>query len=411
MPVNAFSDGLLRPSRRLFLGSAGAFVAWAQMPGIARAQGRDPRLVVVILRGALDGLAAVPPVGDPDYAALRGELAIGGAGREATLPLDGFFGLNDAMPNLHRRFLAGEATIVHATASPYRARSHFDGQDVLENGSMTPQGLRTGWLNRAVAALPTDGRIAPQAGLAVSTTVPLILKGAAPVLTWTPPNFQPARVDTAERLLDLYRHADPALAAVLEAGMGIDAMTMANGMTPGRDGGGNLNAAFAEVATGSARLLSDPAGPRIAVLSYDGWDTHANEGAETGRLAGLLAALDGALEGFANGISTIWAETVIVVVTEFGRTARANGTDGTDHGTGTVALLLGGAIAGGRVIADWPGLRADQLLDGRDLNPTTDLRAVLKGVLRDHLGLSEQVLAESVFPDSLGVAPIGGLIA
>ncbi|MCC6734558.1 MAG: DUF1501 domain-containing protein [Bauldia sp.] len=407
----AGGTGLLHPrlSRRLFLGAAGSFVAWAQMPGIARAAGRDPRFVVVILRGALDGLAAVPPIGDPGYAALRGDLAIGAPGQERALPLDGFFGLNDAMPELHRMYGKGDALIVHATATAYRERSHFDGQDVLENGAVGARLLRTGWLNRAVAALPTEGRIAPATALAVSATVPLILRGTAPVVTWTPPNFRPAGADTVTRLLDLYRHQDPELAAVFAAGVGLDALT-AGHMAMGGGNTGGTAGAFAEIAEGAARLLADPEGPRIAALSYNGWDTHANEGADTGRLADLLAALDGALAAFARTAAPVWDDTVIAVVTEFGRTAHGNGSDGTDHGTGTVAFVLGGAVAGGRVIADWPGLGDRDLLDARDLYPTTDLRAVLKGLLRDHLGLSEQVLTASVFPDSIGVRPLDGLL-
>ncbi|MGV8840496.1 MAG: DUF1501 domain-containing protein [Bauldia sp.] len=408
----AGDKGPIRPrlSRRMFLGAAGSLVAWAQMPGIARAAGRDPRFVVVILRGALDGLAAVPPIGDAGYAAIRGDMAVGAAGQERVLPLDGFFGLNDAMPELHRMYGAGDALIVHAAATAYRERSHFDGQDVLENGAIGPRLLRTGWLNRAVAALPTEGRIAPATGLAVSATVPLILRGAAPVVTWTPPNFRPAGADTVARLLDLYRHQDPELAAAFAAGVGLDALTAGDAAMGGATTGGTPDA-FAEIAEGAARLLADPEGPRIAVLSYNGWDTHANEGADAGRLADLLSALDAALAAFARTAASVWNDTVLAVVTEFGRTARGNGSDGTDHGTGTVAFVLGGAVAGGRVISDWPGLREGDLLDARDLYPTTDLRAVLKGLLRDHLGLSEQVLTASVFPESIGVRPMDGLLA
>jgi uncharacterized protein (DUF1501 family) len=406
MISDAVKSAKLCPSRRVFLASAGALIAWAQIPRLALAAGRDPRLVVVILRGAMDGLAVVPPVGDADYRALRGDLAIGADGRESALPLDGFFGLNDALPALHARYHAGEALIVHATATPYRERSHFDGQDVLESGFAGPRASRSGWLNRAVAALPVAGSIAPT-GLAVSPTVPLILQGAAPVVSWTPPSIRPAGPSTAERLVELYRSVDPTLARVFEAGMGMDALA---GMEGARSGNAGLVASFREVAAGSARLLSEPDGPRIAALSYDGWDTHADEGAESGRLAGLLAALDTALETLATGLREVWRDTVVAVVTEFGRTARGNGSEGTDHGTATVAFLLGGAVAGGRVIADWPGLKPAQLYEDRDLAPTTDLRAVLKGVLRDHLGLSERALSSEIFPDSLAIRPMDGLL-
>ncbi|MDQ3558053.1 MAG: DUF1501 domain-containing protein [Pseudomonadota bacterium] len=406
-PRDARREALLCPSRRLFLASAGAFVAWAHIPRFAQAAERDPRLVVVVLRGAMDGLAVVPPIGDPDYAGLRGSLAIGANGLESALPLDGFFGLNDALPGLHARYASGEMLAVHATATPYRDRSHFDGQDVLESGMAGPRAAKTGWLNRAVAALPAGERVRPVSGVAVSPTVPLILRGSAPTVTWTPPNFRAAGDDTVERLLALYTHVDPRLAGVLQAGIDVDMATA--GDEAGRKGGGAA-VSFRRAAEGSARLIVADDGPRIAVLSFDGWDTHANEGPESGRLARLLGALDASLETLAQELAPVWRDTVVAVVTEFGRTARVNGTVGTDHGTATTAFLLGGAVNGGRVLADWPGLKPEQLLEDRDLAPTIDLRAVLKGVLRDHLGLSERVLATDVFPDSLGIRPIDGLI-
>jgi len=400
-------DGLFCPSRRVFLAGAGAFIAWAGLPRAAFAGSADPRLVVVILRGAMDGLAVVPPVGDPDYAALRGELAIGAGGREQGLPLDGFFALNDAMPGLHALYGKGQALIVHAAASPYRERSHFDGQDVLESGMAGPKASDSGWLNRVTQALPQGERVRPISGLAATPTVPLILRGAAPTLTWTPPTLRPASADTMSRLLGLYGEADPELARVLLAGVDLDALAVGEAA---RNRPGGLAAAFAEVARGSGKLLVAEDGPRIAALSYDGWDTHINEGPESGRLAGLLGALDGALSALAQEMAPVWDDTVIAVMTEFGRTARANGNEGTDHGTATTAFLLGGGVKGGRVLADWPGLKPSQLHEDRDLAPTTDLRAVLKGVLRDHLGLSERVLATEIFPDSLGVRPVGGLV-
>jgi uncharacterized protein (DUF1501 family) len=403
-----FRDALLCPSRRTFLVSAGAFVAWSHMPRFAHAAERDPRLVVVILRGALDGLAVVPPIGDPDYASLRANLALGAAGREGVLPLDGFFGLNEAMPALHARYHAGDALIVHATATPYRERSHFDGQDVLESGMAGPRHTESGWLNRAVAALPAGESVRPAGGLAVSPTVPLILRGAAPTLTWTPPSFRRSGADTVERLLDLYALRDADLARALAEGTEVARLTEGTNAVAAEKG---TAGAFRAAAVGAARLVAAEDGPRIAALSYNGWDTHVNEGADDGRLAKLLAALDGALDGLAAELQPVWRDTVVVAVTEFGRTARANGNDGTDHGTATTALLVGGAVKGGRVVADWPGLKPSQLYENRDLAPTTDLRAVLKGILRDHLGLSERVLATEVFPGSIGVRPCDGLIA
>ena len=163
-------------------------------------------------------------------------------------------------------------------------------------------------------------------------------------------------------------------------------------------------------ARGVARLMAADDGPRISALAFDGWDTHANEGGAVGRLAQLLGGLDGAFAEFEQGLGERWSNTVVAVITEFGRTARINGTEGTDHGTGTVALLVGGGIAGGRIIADWPGLKDANLHDGRDLKPTTDLRAVLKGVMKDHLGMSDRVLGGSVFPDTAAIKPMTGLV-
>ncbi|HEX9903573.1 MAG TPA: DUF1501 domain-containing protein [Propylenella sp.] len=402
-----YRDALLCPSRRAFIASAGAFFAWSYMPRFAHAGGRDPRFVVVILRGAMDGLAVVPPVGDPDYASLRGDMAIGVPGLEPVLPLDGFFGLNDAMPRLHARYQAGEALIVHAAATPYRERSHFDGQDVLESGMPGPRAARTGWLNRAVEALPQGERVRPAGGLAASATVPLILQGEAPTLTWTPPAFEIASSDTIVRLRDLYMHTDTELARAFSAGTEIDAMTA------GIEAGGKrgLVESFRQVAAGSGQLLAADDGPRVAALSYNGWDTHYNQGVDKGRLAKLLDALDVSLDALAAAMAPVWSETVVAVVTEFGRTAEANGSNGTDHGTATTAFLLGGPVNGGRIVADWPGLAPNALYEGRDLAPTTDLRAVLMGVLRDHLGISENRLATHVFPDSLGVKPLDGLVA
>ncbi len=407
MKTPSISDALLCPSRRVFLASAGAFVAWANLPKPAYAASRDPRLVAVILRGAMDGLAVVPPVGDANYRALRGEMAIGADGAEATLPLDGFFGLNNAMPKLHALYQKGEALLVHATATPYRERSHFDGQDVLESGFAGPGVKQSGWLNRAAGAIPSAEGVKPVSGLAATPTIPLILRGDAPTLSWTPPRLEAASTDTLKRLLDLYTHEDPEMAKVLGEGVDLDAL--AAGMD-NPAGGAGIAASFRALASGSARLIVEQGGPRLAALSYDGWDTHTKEGAEEGRLANLLSALDGALDALATEMAPVWRDTVVVVMTEFGRTARANGNEGTDHGTATVAFLLGGAVKGGRVIADWPGLRDADLYEDRDLKPTTDLRAVLKGVLRDHLGIDQTALATSVFPDSIGIKPLDGLV-
>lgn len=401
-------------SRRGLLASAGAFVAWANMPSFAQAQGQDPRLLVVVLRGAMDGLAAVPALGDPRFAEHRASLMVAPGSPEAPLPLDGFFALNAAMPRLHALYKKKQALIVHACATPYRQRSHFDGQNVLETGYTRPNAASDGWLNRAAGALPRGERVNPTQGLAISSNVPLILRGSAPVLTWTPPSLKMAPTDTVVRLHDLYTHVDPQLAAVFGEGVGLDKLLVGTDMTrTGRGEGKTARAesAFLPVAEGAARLVARDDGPRLAVLDLAGWDTHYGQGAEDGRLPRLLAALDLALARITDILTPVWDQTTVLVVTEFGRTVAENGNDGTDHGNGTAAFLLGGAVKGGRVIADWPGLASANLFEGRDLQPTTDLRAILKGVLRDQFGISDAALAEKVFPGSIGVKAYDGLIA
>jgi uncharacterized protein (DUF1501 family) len=427
MMERMMSDSVQAPTRHaatrreLLLGT-GVLFAWAYVPRIARAEGRDPRLLTIVLRGALDGLAAVAPVGDPDWIKLRGDNALRLDGKTPALPLDGFFALNPAMPNVHRLYQAGQATIVHAVATPYRDRSHFDGQDVLESGLPKPGAVDSGWLNRALAGLEPGGAANTRGrqAFAVGPVTPLVVRGPASVLSWTPPRLQPVSDETTMRLLELYRHTDPTLARVLEDRLGLAAIARAGGIsntpgdeTPAIQVGGieQVRAYFAEAAGAAAKFLASPEGPRIGALALDGWDTHVNEGAVNGRLADLLGALDAALAAVETNMGAAWGETVVTLVTEFGRTARINGTEGTDHGTATVALLVGGALKGGRVIADWPGLKEGDLHEKRDLKATTDLRAVLKGLLKDHLRVEDRVLAADIFPGSAAVKPIGGLLA
>ena len=405
------------PSRRELLLTSGTLFAWAYLPKLAFAEGRDPRFLTIVLRGALDGLATVAPVGDPDWTALRGDNALTLDGKAPALKLDGFFALNPAMPNLHRMFAAGEAIVVHACATPYRERSHFDGQDLLESGLAKPGPSDSGWLNRALAGLAPGGRVDStntKGGkvFAVGPVTPLIVRGPAPVLSWSPQRAQPASADTVQRLLDLYQHTDVKLAGVLQDHAKLVAIERAGSMEqkPGGPNPGQARAYFAEVAGTAAKFLAQPDGPRVGALALDGWDTHSNEGIAQGRLSQLLGALDDALAAVQTNMGSAWRDTVVVLATEFGRTARINGTDGTDHGTATVALLVGGALKGGRVIAEWPGLKSADLYENRDLKPTTDLRAVLKGLLKDHLRADDRALAENVFPGSSGVKPMAGLV-
>lgn len=413
------------PSRRQFLLGSGTLFAWAHLPKLARAEGRDPRFLTIVLRGALDGLATVAPVGDPDWVSLRGDEALTLAGKTPALKLDDYFALNPAMPNLHRMFAANEAIIVHAAATSYRERSHFDGQDVLESGVEKPGTVRTGWLNRLLGGLAPEGRLAGNAGsaFAVGPVTPLVARGPAPMLVWAPRRIARASDDTTARLLELYRHTEVRFAHVLEGRTKLAGLAARSGIVEKPAGqtvgpfasplayAAQQRVYFAAVVGAAAQYLAHPEGPRVGALSLNGWDTHYDEGIASGELAELLGGLDAALAAIKDNMGAAWRETVVVLVTEFGRTARINGSKGTDHGTATVALAIGGALKGGRVIADWPGLKAASLLEDRDLKPTIDLRAVLKGLLKDHLRADEQMLAADVFPGSELIKPMSGLVA
>ncbi|CAG0940580.1 hypothetical protein GPROT2_00977 [Gammaproteobacteria bacterium] len=387
----AATGGLLMPRLVLAAGPAGR-------PG---AQG-EARFVFIILRGALDGLSAVPPCGDGDYSRLRAEIAIAAPGAaDGALALDGPFALHPRLGFLHECYGAGELVVFHAVAGPYRQRSHFDGQDVLENGTPTPHGVQTGWLNRALAALPPAAGQGRQAGVALGQNLPLVMRGPVDVASWVPSRLAALDEDTLQRVQDLYA-ADPLLARRLADALATDAMTAGDGGM-GRAGGGP-GERYAEVVRACAGFLVREDGPRVAVFDTRGWDTHANEGGAQGQLGQRLGALDGGLRALKEGLGPVWRHTAVMLATEFGRTAAVNGTRGTDHGTATAAFLLGGAVRGGRVVADWPGLAARNLYQPRDLAATLDLRAVLKAVLQEHLGVPGPELERTVFPES-GAAP------
>ena len=355
----------------------------------------DNRLVVIVLRGAMDGLSVVVPYGDPAYAAARGRLALApGAG---AVKLDGLFALNGSLSQFGSAYGSGEALAVHAVASPARGRSHFDSQNVLETGGTAPYALSSGWLNRALSRLPQAQAIA------VSTGMPMLLQGPAKVGSWSPTRLPQSDDDTLSRIARMYE-ADPVLHANFTEAQALNLLAANAGEGNMAMGGGAQG--LTQMAKVAAKLIVDPAGPQFVVLDRGGWDTHA---AQPGRLNVALTDLDAALGALQLGLGPLWAKTTVLCITEFGRTVAVNGTDGTDHGTGSCALLMGGAVRGGRVVTDWPGLQMAQRFEGRDLKPTLDIRAVIKGVLRDHIGLSEGDLT-SVFPGSGAVAPLGGLI-
>jgi uncharacterized protein (DUF1501 family) len=404
----------MNSSRRRFLIGAGALAATATIPNALFAYtGGSSRLVVVILRGALDGLAAVPPYGDPDYASLHRELAIAApGGPDGALALNNTFGLHPSLSFLHERFAAGELVVFDAVASPYRDRSHFDGQNVLENGLAKPVGTADGWLNRALAALPRGSGRSGDRAVAISQNVPLILRGEAAVISKSPQATPDVDEDLLARLADLYSKDDwfsARLSEAVQTEKMVDGAADSSVMSKVSAQAGYPDRVGA-VARMASELMRSDGGPEIAVIEASGWDTHANQGGAKGLLATRLAGLDKGLKSLADGLGPLWPQTAVLVVTEFGRTAAVNGTRGTDHGTGGCAFLVGGAVRGGQVIADWPGLSRAALLDNRDLKPTLDLRSVFKAVLDEHMHVDANTLAKRVFPDSSGARPLQGLI-
>ncbi|WP_160123485.1 DUF1501 domain-containing protein [Rhodovarius lipocyclicus] len=383
--------------RATLLGLSGAMMFGRARMALADVPG-DARLVVVILRGALDGLAGVQPYGDSALAGLRGPLALPEPGRQGGLfDLGGFFGLHPAMPKLAAIYAANEAVVLHAVAGATRSRSHFDAQDSLESG--TDHRMSSGWLNRALEALPEAHRA--RTGLSLGVEVPLLLRGPVPVGAHAIPGTRPPSAEILATLARL-NAADPVLGPAFAEGLrarGFSAEVL-GGLAPVPGADNN----FAALAGAGGRLLAAPEGPRVAAMELGGWDTHVSQ---ANMLPPRLAELDAGLDALRQGLGEAWARTAVLVMTEFGRTARVNGTNGTDHGTGGVALVLGGAVRGGRVLANWPGLA--ELFENRDLAPTRDLRAVAKALLGQHLGLSDAAVAKA-FPGSEAVAPERGLL-
>lgn len=382
-------------NRRHLLAAASAGVGLA-FAGKVAAQTRGPanKLVVVIARGAMDGLSVTVPYGDPNYVPLRAGLAIGAPGEaNGALALSEGFGLHPALSGLHGLYAQGQMRFAPAVALPVRIRSHFDAQDVLENGG---EGLRQqtdGWLNRAIVAA---GGTAVK-GLSIGAQTPLILRGAAPVSSWAPGGQVRGGDRIASLLQDLYVE-DPMLGQNLARGLATEERVgMEGGDQPvRRNDVQGLGRAVARLMTGSE-------GADVVAVSLDGWDTHAGQRAQ---LQTRLTGLDQLVMGLKDGLGENWPRTALIVATEFGRTARANGTQGTDHGTGSSLLLAGGAVRRGGPIGDWPTLADNRLFENRDLAPTLDIRSVFKGVLRDHMGLDRAALDGRVFPGSAAEAPV-----
>jgi len=395
-------------NRRALLKASAQLTLLAPFARIAAAApNADARFVLVILRGGLDGLAAVPPYGEGQYTNLRGSLALDSSGGDGTvLKLDGLFGLHPSLTNMHALYQSGELDVLHAVATPYRERSHFDAQKVLEAGGITPSTSDGGWLNRALTQLAQSGD--ERDAIALTESLPLVLRGEFGVNTWAPSRLPDADEDTLARVRAMYEAADPRLAERLTEALNARALAGDAGVGEGMGGRGGQQ--VTPLATAAARFLASADGPRVAVIDVGGWDTHANQGAAQGNLALRLRGLDSGLQTLKTELGAQWQNTSVLVVTEFGRTVAVNGTRGTDHGTAGCAFLAGGAIRGGRVIADWPGLAARDLHEGRDLRATLDLRAVFKGVLAI-FGMPEAALETTVFPGSELVPPLTDLSA
>ena len=379
--------------RRTFIrtGAAGAALL-AAAPHLAVAQvGTDRRFVFVIQRGAADGLATLAPTGDPDFARVRGAFAEDFARGTS---LGSFFTLHPDLAETGRLYAAREALFAHAVASPYRERSHFDGQNVLETGGHAAYVLRDGWMNRLLALLPRGEARA----MAVSATVPMVLRGPREVASYAPSALPDASDDLLARVATLYEQDAALHSAWLQA---MQTRAMAGDLSAG----GGQNAA----ATGAlaARLLTGEEGARLAVIETGGWDTHANQ---RGRLGFQLRGLDALLAALKSGLGYSWRNTLVIVATEFGRTVAPNGTGGTDHGTAAAAMLFGGDVAGGRVLADWPGLGQSALHEGRDLRPTLGLDALIAGAVAGHYRLDPVRTAQALFPEGAAIRPVEGLI-
>lgn len=378
--------------RNLVLTGAAGALSLGFAPRLAFAQAAsDRRFVFIIQRGAADGLGTLAPVGDPAFAAQRGVLAQDFAD---AAKLDAMFALHPNLKNVAQMYAAKEALFVHAVASPYRDRSHFDAQNVLETGGVAAYQLKDGWMNRLLSVLPDEER----KGIAIAATIPMALRGKVEVASYAPSVLPDASDDLLGRVAMLYAE-DPQLHAIWEQATATRTLTGDLAANNGR------NAA----ATGAlaARLLAADNGARIAMIETGGWDTHAGQ---RGRLGAQLNGLDQMIAALKTGLGPLWGKTMVLVATEFGRTVKVNGTQGTDHGTASVAWLLGGAVQGGRVVADWPGLSDAALYEGRDLRPTAGLDAVIGSAAAAHFGVDPARAMPALFPGQKSARAMDGLV-
>lgn len=385
--------------RRSFLiGSGASLMATLAASGVSFARApTENRFVFVFLRGGLDGLHALAPYADADYRRLRPRLALE---RDALIDLDGYFGLHRSLGPLEPLWRRGELALVPAAATQYRDRSHFDGQNMLENGAGHPFGADDGWLNRAIAGLNGGDR---RLGLSLGPNVPLILQGEADVQSWSHDSLPDASADFLRQVQAIYQQDRLFADAFHDAQGALDPDIDMSGMRGG-DIGNDVN--FPIAAAAAADLLAQPEGPRIAAMDLSGWDTHLNQPFRLRRLLGFLAE---GLLALRDGLGPDWARTVVLVGSEFGRTAQENGSQGTDHGTGGLAILAGGAVSGG-IHGRWPGLTPQSLFEGRDVQALNPYEGIFKSVLTAHLGLDAGYVEDRVFPNSRALSPMRGVL-
>ncbi len=370
--------------RTLLAGSLALGATSLTMPRMAFAQtAGEKNLLLVVLRGAADGLAMLAPTGDPDFERMR---AAALPDYEGARKADSFFTIHPAFDQIGQAYAEGDALFVHAAATAYRERSHFDGQNMLETGGTKPFAKRDGWLNRLVGMMPREESGSPPRALAIAPTMPLALRGDAPASSYAPSALPNASSDFLDRVADLYA-TDEQLGSLWMRALETQEMAGSDTLTSLRDA-----RAAGELA---ASLMRDTDGARIAMIEFGGWDSHANQSRVFNRQA---IQLDAAMGAYRSTMGSAWENTLVLVVTEFGRTVRFNGTRGTDHGTASAALIMGGAVRGGQVMADWPGMGDSDLYEGRDLRPTVALESVLAGATAEHFGLDPIELMAGLFP-------------
>jgi uncharacterized protein (DUF1501 family) len=344
----------------------------------------EKRLLIVLLRGGMDGLASIPPIGDKNLSKIRKDVLVNGAD-----DLDGFFGINPSLKFLGSEYHQGRAAFVHATSFPYTGRSHFDGQNIMETGGEQAYALTSGWVGRAMNA-------AGYSSLSVSLPIPIILRGNELNSNYFPTNFRKVNPAVYNDVQQMWKE-DPQLSGLIEPMMAreIDLFGAGRGKTR-------------ELVSFAAKEMHKPNGPRVGLLEFEGFDTHALQGNEQGHHAEILAELDGVLEAFKRQMGDLYENTVVVTVTEFGRTASENGTQGTDHGYGSAIFLAGGLVKGKQVVSDWPGLSTKNLYEGRDLLMTIDARDVYAEVIKTVFDLNDEDISRDVFigynsPRTLGI--------